>query len=138
LRGCAAGGEEVRRCTDSQLATVLRLRYRLPKLVMFVDGRGNAECCLNLARPIASIRTTPGAPPSSVLISHMSPVSLSVTLPSARGVETVGRDHNGGSLLGIGKVGERKRHKHNVAAAIARRKRHRRHCPRTQTRTRPI
>ena len=29
------------------------------KLVMFVDGRGNAEYCLNLARPVASIRTTP-------------------------------------------------------------------------------
>ena len=34
-------------------------RCHLPKLVMFVDGRGNAEYCLNLARPIANIRTTP-------------------------------------------------------------------------------
>lgn len=34
-------------------------RCHLPKLVMFVDGRGNAEYCLNLAQPIANIRTTP-------------------------------------------------------------------------------
>ena len=34
-------------------------RCHLPKVVMFVDGRGNAEYCLNLHRPIANIRTTP-------------------------------------------------------------------------------
>jgi MoaA/NifB/PqqE/SkfB family radical SAM enzyme len=31
----------------------------LPKLVMFVDGWGNVEYCLNLDRPIANIRETP-------------------------------------------------------------------------------
>ena len=31
-------------------------RCHLPKLVMFVDGWGNAEYCLNLDRPIANIR----------------------------------------------------------------------------------
>ncbi len=31
----------------------------LPKLVMFVDGRGNVEDCLNLDRPIGNIRDTP-------------------------------------------------------------------------------
>jgi MoaA/NifB/PqqE/SkfB family radical SAM enzyme len=31
----------------------------LPKLVMFVDGWGNAEYCLNLNKPIANIRTMP-------------------------------------------------------------------------------
>ena len=34
-------------------------RCHLPKLVMFVDGRGNAEYCLNLSKPIANIRDTP-------------------------------------------------------------------------------
>lgn len=34
-------------------------RCHLPKLVMFVDGWGNAEYCLNLDRPIANIRKTP-------------------------------------------------------------------------------
>lgn len=33
-------------------------RCHLPKLVMFVDGWGNAEYCLNLDRPIANIRNT--------------------------------------------------------------------------------
>jgi MoaA/NifB/PqqE/SkfB family radical SAM enzyme len=33
-------------------------RCHLPKLVMFVDGWGNAEYCLNLDRPIANIRDT--------------------------------------------------------------------------------
>lgn len=31
----------------------------LPKMVMFVDGRGNVEDCLNLDRPMANIRETP-------------------------------------------------------------------------------
>lgn len=31
----------------------------LPKLVMFVDGQGNAEYCLNLDQPIANIRQMP-------------------------------------------------------------------------------
>ncbi len=31
----------------------------LPKLVMFVDGRGNMEYCLDLNQPIANIRDTP-------------------------------------------------------------------------------
>ncbi len=31
----------------------------LPKLVMFVDGWGNAEYCLDLSKPIANIRETP-------------------------------------------------------------------------------
>lgn len=31
----------------------------LPKLVMFVDGWGNVEYCLNLDRPLGNIRTTP-------------------------------------------------------------------------------
>ena len=34
-------------------------RCHLPKLVMFVDGRGYVENCLNLDRPIANIRETP-------------------------------------------------------------------------------
>ncbi len=34
-------------------------RCHLPKLVMFVDGRGNLEYCLNLDEPIANIRDTP-------------------------------------------------------------------------------
>ncbi len=34
-------------------------RCHLPKLVMFVDGRGDAEYCLNLSKPIANIRDTP-------------------------------------------------------------------------------
>lgn len=34
-------------------------RCHLPKLVMYIDGRGNAEYCLNLDRPIANIRETP-------------------------------------------------------------------------------
>lgn len=34
-------------------------RCHLPKVVMFVDGRGNAEYCLDLREPIANIRTTP-------------------------------------------------------------------------------
>jgi MoaA/NifB/PqqE/SkfB family radical SAM enzyme len=37
-----------------------RLGYNchLPKLAMYVDGRGNAEYCLNLNRPLANIRET--------------------------------------------------------------------------------
>jgi MoaA/NifB/PqqE/SkfB family radical SAM enzyme len=31
----------------------------MPKLVMFVDGWGNVEYCLNLDRPIANIREMP-------------------------------------------------------------------------------
>ncbi len=31
----------------------------LPKMTMFVDGRGNVEDCLNLDQPIANIRETP-------------------------------------------------------------------------------
>ncbi|RLB64118.1 MAG: hypothetical protein DRI90_05400 [Deltaproteobacteria bacterium] len=31
----------------------------LPKLAMYVDGKGNAEYCLNLNRPLANIRETP-------------------------------------------------------------------------------
>ena len=31
----------------------------LPKLVMFIDGAGNAEYCLDLSKPIANIRDTP-------------------------------------------------------------------------------
>ena len=31
----------------------------MPKLVMFVDGWGNVEYCLNLDRPVANIRTMP-------------------------------------------------------------------------------
>ncbi len=34
-------------------------RCHLPKLVMFIDGRGNAEYCLDLDRPMASIRGMP-------------------------------------------------------------------------------
>ena len=34
-------------------------RCHLPKLVMFVDGWGNAEHCLDLSKPLGNIRTTP-------------------------------------------------------------------------------
>ncbi|MFC1705604.1 radical SAM protein [Planctomycetota bacterium] len=34
-------------------------RCHLPKVVMFVDGRGNVEDCLNLNRPIGNLRETP-------------------------------------------------------------------------------
>ncbi|MCK6554322.1 radical SAM protein [Candidatus Binatia bacterium] len=34
-------------------------RCHMPKLVMFIDGRGNAEYCLDLTQPIANIRVTP-------------------------------------------------------------------------------
>ena len=38
-----------------------RMGYRchLPKLVMFVDGRGNLEYCLNLNKPIGNLRDAP-------------------------------------------------------------------------------